>query len=68
MRNGRDDLSVYTVAKRLEVSKQYVQRLIDEGRLEAIRTGRCWRIPAAAFERFVLILIGRGDEINLDQK
>ena len=68
MKKGRNDLSVYTVARRLEVSKQYVQRLIDEGRLEAVRTGRCWRIPAASFERFVLILIGRGDEINLDQK
>jgi len=68
MKNGKNDLSVFTVAKRLQVSKQYVQRLIDEGRIDAIRTGRCWRIPAAAFERFVLILIGREDEINLDQK
>lgn len=41
------------VARRLAVSKMTVFRLIQTGELPAIRAGRQYRIPTAAYESFV---------------
>lgn len=43
-------LSTEEVAERLQVDEQTVRRWIKSGKLEAVKPGREWRIPPAAFE------------------
>ena len=45
--------SVQRVARRFGVSENTIYRLIEEGRLEAMRIGRQYRIPAGCVERFL---------------
>ena len=46
-------LSVQVVAGRLEVSVRTVYKYIKDKKLEAVRIGRLWRIPTAAYFAFV---------------
>lgn len=46
-------LSVQVVAGRLEVSVRTVYKYIKEKKLEAVRIGRLWRIPTAAYFAFI---------------
>jgi len=51
-------LYVQTVASRLKVSERTVYRLIQEGRLTAIRiNGRALRIPESAFAGYLKGLV-----------
>ncbi len=43
-------LSTEEVAERLQVDEQTVRRWIKSGKLKAVKPGREWRIPPAAFE------------------
>ena len=50
------DLPLHTIddaAELLQVSRSTIYRLIDSGRLLAVRVASAPRIPAAALERFV---------------
>ncbi len=40
-------------AKMLAVNRKTVYRMIEEGRLHAVRVGRLWRIPIEALEEFL---------------
>lgn len=46
-------LEVAHVAHRLSVSDDFVRRLIRDGKLQAIRMGRRWRIDPVALEAFI---------------
>lgn len=45
-------LTVAQVAQRLGVHPKTVYRLVEAGRLPAIRVGRLWRVPAGALDRY----------------
>lgn len=46
-------LSVKEVAALLQTSRVQVRRMIQSGELAALKVGREYRIPLAAFEAFV---------------
>jgi excisionase family DNA binding protein len=46
-------LTIDQVAERLQVSYRTVYRLIENGKLRAIRVGDLYRIPLSAFDEFV---------------
>ena len=48
-----DLLTVAEVAAMLRVSKMTIYRLIDAGRLNAVRVGRSFRLPQASVESFL---------------
>ena len=48
-----DLLTVAEVAVMLRVSKMTIYRLIDAGRLNAVRVGRSFRLPQASVELFL---------------
>lgn len=48
-----DLLDVTTVAKLLSVSKMTVYRLIEDGRLPAMRIGRMFRIPRSTLDSYL---------------
>jgi excisionase family DNA binding protein len=47
-----EHLTTEEFAKKLKVSTETARRLIRTGKLQAIRIGRNYRIPAAEYERF----------------
>ena len=44
-------LSLMEAAERLGCSRVWVWRLVNDGRLKAVRIGRGWAVAAAAVER-----------------
>lgn len=38
----------------LGVGKNTMYRLLNSGQLKGVRVGRCWRIPSASLEGFLL--------------
>jgi excisionase family DNA binding protein len=50
---GDKFVSVQRVARRFGVSENTVYRLIEEGRIEAHKIGRQYRIPWQSLERFL---------------
>lgn len=38
----------------LGVGKNTMYRLLNSGQLKGVRVGRCWRIPSASLEDFLL--------------
>jgi excisionase family DNA binding protein len=51
--------SVNEVAELKGWTRQWVAKLIKQGRLEAVRMGREWRIPASALENIKDVPMGR---------
>lgn len=50
--SGTNFLTVSQVAEELDVSRQYVQQLIDSDRLKAFWMLERWAIPESEVERF----------------
>lgn len=48
-----DLMSIQEVAGRLDISVRTVYKYIKENRIEAVRIGRMWRIPVAAYLAFI---------------
>jgi excisionase family DNA binding protein len=46
-------LTINEIAERMRVSKMTVYRLIHHGALPALRIGRCFRVSATEFARFL---------------
>lgn len=46
-------MSVREVKRALDITQQTVYKLIDEGKLTAIRVGNQWRIYKSSFDRFI---------------
>jgi len=55
-------LKVSEVAKALKVNVNYVYKLIEEGKLKAVKVG-CLKIKSTELERFINDL-GAGGEVN----
>ena len=47
----KEYLSTPEFAKFFNISRQYVHRLILQGKIKAIKIGTKWRIPQEEFER-----------------
>lgn len=41
------------VAARLQVTREMVYKLINQGRLDALRVGKVWRITERSLDRYV---------------
>jgi len=54
-----DLMSIQEVAGRLDISVRTVYKYIKEEQIKAVRIGRMWRIPVAAYLDFVY---GKADE------
>lgn len=49
----KEFLTSEEIGGRLGVSRQQVARLVKRGRLPAVKSGRCIRVPVAAWEQFM---------------
>ena len=53
-----EEIRVYSVkqaAEILQVSCHQIRKMIQQGKLPAVRVGREWRIPASALQEFLEI-------------
>ena len=48
-----DLMSIQEVAGRLDISERTIYKYVKEERIKAVRIGRKWRIPVAAYMAFV---------------
>lgn len=49
----RESMTVEEVAMRLRVDPRTVYRLIHKKRIHAVRVGRLWRVPSAAYAEYL---------------
>lgn len=63
-RRKADALKVPEVAERLQVEYRTVYKLIQQGKLRAIRVGRLWRVPSVALDDYLRKSTHAGKDAN----
>lgn len=53
MSEGPRALTVDQVAERLQIHRKTVERLLQDGKLHAIKVGRVWRVPLSSLEAYL---------------